>query len=90
MGTAAVRMKIMPSSPESDIKSIEEKARILIKKDGGMNANFTEEPIAFGLKAIFASFAWPEEKELDELENKVGKLKDVKSAEVNDIRRAIG
>ena len=90
MGTAAVRIKIMPSSPESDIKGIEEKARIIIKKEGGMNANFSEEPIAFGLKAIFASFAWPEEKELDDLEKKIGKIKDIKSAEVSDIRRAIG
>jgi translation elongation factor aEF-1 beta len=90
MGTAVVKIKIMPNSPESDLKSIKDKAGTLIKKEGGMNANFMEEPIAFGLKAIFTSFAWPEEKELEVLEKKLVKIKDVKSAEVSDIRRAIG
>ncbi len=90
MGTAAVKVKIMPESPMSNLKSIKEKAEEIIKKEGGGGANFIEEPIAFGLKAIFASFAWPEEKGLDELEKKLGKIKDVKSAEVSDIRRAVG
>ncbi len=90
MGTIAVKMKIMPDSPSSNLKDIENKIKILVEKHGGINPHFLEEPIAFGLKAVFASFEWSEEKELDELEEKMGKIADVKSAEVSDIRRAIG
>ncbi|MFZ1970761.1 MAG: elongation factor 1-beta [Candidatus Nanoarchaeia archaeon] len=90
MGTAAVRMKIMPESPASDLKKIEKEVKTFIEKDGGRIMNFTQEPIAFGLKAIYASFEWPEEKELDDLEAKLNKVEEVKSAEVSDIRRAIG
>lgn len=90
MGTVAVKMKIMPESPTTNIKNIEMGGKIIIEKDGGRNVTFNEEPIAFGLKAVFFSFAWPEEKELEELEAKMGKIKYVKSAEVSDIRRAIG
>jgi len=90
MGTAAIKIKLMPESPSSDIKQIEEAAEKTITLDGGWSISFSEEPIAFGLKAIYASFAWPEEKDLDQLENKLGQLKEVKSAEISDMRRAIG
>jgi translation elongation factor aEF-1 beta len=90
MGTVSVRMKIMPESPLSNLKEIENKAKMLMENHGGINPHFAEEPIAFGLKAIIASFEWPEEKELDEIEAKIGQIADVKSAEITDIRRAIG
>lgn len=90
MGTAAVRVKIMPDSPGSNLKEIEGKVKVLIEKDKGKIMSFIQEPIAFGLKAIYVSFEWPEEKELDDLEEELGRIKDVKSAEVVDIRRAIG
>ena len=90
MGTVSVRMKIMPESPSSNLKEIENKAKMLIDKDKGINPHFAEEPIAFGLKAVIASFEWPEEKDLDEIEAKIGQIAEVKSAEVTDIRRAIG
>lgn len=90
MGTVAVRIKVMPLSPNSNLKEIEDKAKYLIEKEGGKIMNFKEEPIAFGLKSIIISFEWSEEVELDNIENKIGKIKAVKSAEVSDIRRAIG
>ena len=90
MGIAAVRITIMPLSPDSNLKEIEDNAKELIEKEEGMIMNFKEEPIAFGLKSIIVSFEWPEEKELDEIEAKIGKINEVKSAEVTDIRRAIG
>ena len=90
MGTAAVKIKIMPNSPDSNLKEIEEKVRISIEKDSGKVISFTQEPIAFGLKAVYVFFEWPEEKELDQLEEKLNRIEEVKSAEVSDIRRAIG
>jgi translation elongation factor aEF-1 beta len=90
MGTALVKIKIMPESPSSNLKEIKDKAEKLVKIENGKGIKLSEEPIAFGLKAIFVSFEWPEEKDLDELEGKMRKITDVRSAEVSDIRRAIG
>lgn len=90
MGTASVKIKIMPESPSSNLREVENQAEAMIKKHGGINPKFIEEPIAFGLKAVIASFEWPEEAELEKLEKELGRLNDVKSAELRDIRRAIG
>ncbi len=90
MGTVSVKIKIMPESPSINLKEIEKAAEIMIKNHRGINPHFAEEPIAFGLKAIIVSFEWPEEKELDRLEKELGRIRNVKSAELSDIRRAIG
>ena len=90
MGTVSVKIKIMPESPSTNLGEVEKKAGIIIKSHDGINPQFKEESIAFGLKAIIASFEWPEEKELEKLEKELRRIKDVKSAELSDIRRAIG
>jgi len=90
MGIAAVKIKIMPTSPEGDLERIKEDAKDLIEDLGGKNCTFEEEPIAFGLKAIIALFAWPEEKELEELENCLREIEEVNSIQVIDMRRAFG
>ncbi len=90
MGIVAVKIKIMPTSPTVNTKKIGEKAKELVESIGGKNCSITEEPIAFGLNALIVFFAWPEEKELEVLEEKLGKLKDVNSVQVVDMRRAFG
>ena len=90
MGIIAVKIKIMPTSPTVNTKKIGEKAKELVESIGGKNCSITEEPIAFGLNALIVFFAWPEEKELEVLEEKLGKLKDVNSVQVVDMRRAFG
>jgi elongation factor 1-beta len=90
MGVAAVKIKIMPISPEADMKKIEQDVRELIEKQGVKNPQFEIQPIAFGLKALIMMFGWPEEKELEELEEKLRKISDVSSVQLIDIRRAIG
>ena len=88
MGIIAVKIKIMPTSVDTNLKKIEEKAKEIVMSLGGKNPSFTQEPIAFGLKAIIALFAWPEDKELEKLETVLGKIKDVNSIHVVDMRRA--
>lgn len=90
MAIAAVKIKIMPVSPEVDLETIKETAKSMIEDAGGKNPTFEEESIAFGLKAIIALFAWPEEKELEELEGMLNGVEDVNSIQVIDIRRAFG
>ena len=90
MGIAAVKIKILPTSPETDLEEIKEKTKSLVEKLGGKNCNFEEEPIAFGLKAVIAFFAWPEEVELENLEEELRNLENVSSIQVIDMRRAFG
>jgi len=90
MGVAAVKFKIMPSSPEVDMSSLENNTRKLLEKEGVKNPQFEIQPIAFGLKALIIMFGWPEEKPLEALESNLGKIENVNSAELLDIRRAIG
>ncbi len=90
MAVVAVIAKIMPSSPETDLKKIEEIAKKSMEQEGAKNISFVEEPIAFGLKAIMMKFAWPEEKDTDIIENKLSKIQNVSSAVISDYRRAFG
>lgn len=90
MGTVLLRIKIMPSSPESDLEKIKNSAKEAIESNGGMRSTFEEEPIAFGLKAVIASFDLNEEAPLEPIETKLRTIENVNSAEVIDMRRAFG
>jgi len=90
MGTVAVKIKVMPDSPETDMKEIEEKVRETLKKAESGSPQTEIQPIAFGLKALIVLFGWPEEKALEEFEETLRRIKGVGSVEVIDMRRAIG
>ena len=90
MSVVAVKIKIMPDSPESDMKKIEKGVKAILEKNGVKNPKFEVQPIAFGLKALIMMFGWPEDKQLEELEEKLKKIASVGSVQVIDIRRAIG
>jgi len=63
MANAVVTIKIMPESPEVDLKTLEKKAKEEIKKFTGESETKTEiEPVAFGLKAIKIIFVVDEKK----------------------------
>tara|TARA_Y100000296_G_scaffold6237_1_gene7662 strand:+ start:2272 stop:2538 length:267 start_codon:yes stop_codon:yes gene_type:complete len=87
--TAIVKIKIMPSSPETNLEGIKEKTKKLIESENSKGVKFEEEPIAFGLKAVIVFFLWDEGKELEPLENSLEKIEDVNSIEIIDMRRAI-
>ncbi|MBU2562606.1 MAG: elongation factor 1-beta [Nanoarchaeota archaeon] len=89
MGIAGVKIKIMPSSVEADLTKIKQEAKIFIEKKGGKCREITEEPIAFGLKAIIIFFEWPEEKELEEIEKELEEIENINSAQITDMRRLI-
>lgn len=90
MGIAGVKIRIMPTSPEVDLERLKKNAKLIVERMGGKNCKFEEEPIAFGLKAVIAFFAWPEELELDSLEGFLNKIDEVSSVQVIDMRRAFG
>lgn len=90
MGTSAVQYKIMPKSVDANLKKIKDSIKKVIQENGGVYSKVEEQPIAFGLKALLFSFAYPEEKEIDELENKFKKINEISSVEMTDYRRALG
>ncbi len=87
--TAIIKIKIMPSSPKTNLEEIKEKVKKFVESEGGKGVKFEEEPIAFGLKAVMVFFLWDEEKELEPLENSLGKIEDINSIQTIDMRRAI-
>ncbi len=90
MGKAAVKIKIMPDSPDADLLEIEKQASKLIEAEGGKIGKVEHEPIAFGIKAVIITFSWEEDSEREILEEKLSKLPHVNSAEIVDFRRAFG
>ena len=91
MGIALIKIKLMPSSPSVNLEEIKKKAKSIIEKNKGKRTSFSEEPIAFGLKAIIAGFEQEEsEGELTPIENALNKIKNVSSVQVVDMRRAFG
>ena len=90
MAQVIITIKLMPSSPEVDLTKIEKEASKEIKKFGGKVGKIEQEPIAFGLKAVLIYFYSDESKSnLDPLEESLRKVKNVESAEVTEVRRAL-
>jgi elongation factor 1-beta len=92
MALAICTVKIMPESPDSDLAVIEKEALSIVKSmNDGKETKVSIEPIAFGLKAINIIFAIDEKKgSPDPIAERIAKLAGVNSAEISDVRRAIG
>ena len=91
MADVVITLRIMPESPETDLKAIEKKAKTFISKYGGEVGKVNVEPIAFGLKALDLIFVSNEDLgSTDKLEQNVASIEGVSSVEVTDVRRAIG
>lgn len=90
MGMSAVQFKLMPKSPNTKLALITKAAKTKIEERGGIFNTSEERPLAFGLKELIISFAYPEEKESDEIGNAFEKIPGVSSVKLLDYRRAIG
>lgn len=92
MAQAIATIKIMPASPEIDLKALEEKIKSEIESFAGEGDTRTEiEPVAFGLKSIKITFVVDESKgSPDPIAEKAEQLEEVNSAEIVDVRRAVG
>lgn len=81
----------MPESVETDLKGIEENAKIFVSEYGGEVGKVEEKPVAFGLKALEMIFVSNEDiGSTDKLESNIASIPGVNSVEVTDVRRAIG
>jgi elongation factor 1-beta len=91
MAQVYVTLKIMPESPDVDLEILTDKASKLVKEFQGQIVSSSQNPIAFGLKAIELRFIMEEAKGSTEpLEIQISELAGVSSVDVIDVRRAIG
>ncbi len=92
MASVIVTLKIMPVSPEIDLKDIESKVEEKVFSFAGETETKKElEPIAFGLTALKFIFVMDEEKGSTEaLEKQISEIEGINSVEVVDVRRAVG
>lgn len=92
MANVVVTLKIMPESPDIDLSIITEQALKHIGEFAGPgDTKITEEPVAFGLKAIKIIFIMDEKLgSTESLEEDISSIEGVQSVETIDVRRAIG
>lgn len=90
MAIAALIIKIMPESPQTDLKAIQEHAKLALEKERAQNISFQEEPIGFGLIALKVKMAWPEQQDTDIAEKALQSIPHVSSVSIEDYRRAFG
>ena len=92
MANAIATIRIMPESPDSDLKRIEDEALKMILEFAGKGDTRTlVTPIAFGLKSVDITFIMDESLgSPDALAEKVQTIEGVNSVETIDVRRAIG
>ena len=92
MAKAVITFKLMPESPEVDLKVIAEKALEIAKAHNAIGELQTkEEPIAFGLKAVLVLAMYNVEgAEFDEIAAKMQEIEQVKTAEVAKMDLALG
>ncbi len=93
MAVVIITLKIMPENPEIDMVELEKKAKEKIieftKDDGEMKVEI--EPVAFGLNALKIIFVMEESLgSPDPLAETIESFDEVTSAEVVDVRRALG
>jgi len=88
--TTIIKLKIFPSSAETEIEKVEEKIREKLKQLESINIHsFEKEDIAFGLKVLVLTVLIPDEFSPSTLEEKIKEIEEVSNIEVVDCRRAL-
>lgn len=87
VGINGAKYKVMPTSPEVNLEEIKDAARKIVEDFGGENKEYTEEPVAFGLKSITVFFFYPDDKEVEEVEKKLSEIENVNSVQLIDMRK---
>ena len=77
----------MPESPSVDLEAIKESAKKIVEELGGTNKEYSEEPVAFGLKAVIVFFFYPDDKSVEDMEDKLQSIENVQSATLIDMRK---
>ena len=87
VGINGAKYKLMPTSPNVNLKLIEESAKKIVEEFGGKNKEYSIEDIAFGLKAVIVFFFYSDDKNIDSIEPKFANIRDVASVQLIDMRK---
>ena len=90
MGHALVTLKVMPESVDTSLEELTAQVHTAIKDFGGDVLKTEQEPVAFGLIALNIIFAIDEKTDTEPLQQTVNDFDTTASADITDIRRAIG
>ncbi|UZE93840.1 MAG: elongation factor 1-beta [Candidatus Pacearchaeota archaeon] len=90
MAMAILKLKIMPKSPDTDLGKIKIEIEERAKRFDAKVHSSEEQPIAFGLKALIVTLAWPEEKSTEGGVEEFLHIEEISSIDVIDYRRAFG
>ncbi len=90
MGNAIIQIKILPSGVDVDLESMKKKVEDVINENNGMFNKIEEQEVAFGLKALVATFLWPETQEQEDIEKAIEGIENVSSTQIIDYRREFG
>ncbi|MFA4955966.1 MAG: elongation factor 1-beta [Candidatus Methanoperedens sp.] len=87
MGEVAARIKIMPSGMDVDLNKLKEALTKVVPAGARVHA-FSEEPVAFGLKALIAVIKVGDiEGGTEKVEEAFSKVKGVESVSVDELGR---
>ncbi len=89
MGEVAIQVKVMPDTPEVDLKKLSARIESVVSRNGRMYACEVQ-PIAFGLKALLITFI-VEDKEggSEAIEEAIASLDEVESVQVVAVTRML-
>lgn len=92
MADVIIIIKIMPESPDTDMKKLEDSVKKKIAKfTGNKEFRVNIEEVAFGLKALNITFIMDENKGgTEKLEDDISNIDGINSVSVVDVRRAFG
>jgi translation elongation factor aEF-1 beta len=90
MGLSFLKIKVRPNSTEIDLNNLKQTISDKVEKLDAKVQESLEEEMAFGMKALVITVAWPEEKESFVLEQTLEGIEGVSSIDVLDHRRAFG
>ena len=92
MSLVVMTVRIMPEGPDVKFEDIKKKIEKVVTNFAGKGQiKFDEQPIGFGLSALNVLFATDEKNSnTDKLEADLRKIDGITSADVTDVRRAIG
>ena len=92
MARAIATLTVMPSSPDVDLAALESSVKKKIIAFAGKTEMKVEvKPVAFGLNSVNITFVMDEAQgSPDAVAEEVSAFEDVSSAEITDVRRAVG
>ena len=87
MGEVAAKIRIMPSGMDVDLNKLKEELKKVIP-EGARLHSFSEEPVAFGLKALMVVVKVGDiEGGTEKVEEAFGKVKGVENVSVEELGR---